>query len=96
MEFMFPFIVMTIWDSLIDPFGQLANDLLGSPLLIGITILMFFILFMTLLLIPFEAMVVPLIPTFFIVFTYIPQLRIIVGICVGIGIGLGLIKWVRR
>ena len=71
MDFTFPFIVLSIWDSLIDPFVTLADDLLGNPLLIGIVILMFFILFMTVLLIPFEAMVVPLIPMFFIVFEFI-------------------------
>jgi len=96
LDFSFPFVVLTIWDSLVNPFSSLADDLIGNPMLIGAVVFMFFILFMLVLFIPFEGMVVCLIPMFFIVFTWIPQLRIVVAIVVGIGIGLGLIKWVRR
>lgn len=96
MQYSIPFIVMSIWDMLIDPFVDLSENLLGNPLLIGAVILLFFIMFMLVLFIPFEAQVTIYIPMFFIVFEYIPSLRIVIAIIVGIGIGLGLIKWVRR
>ena len=94
---MFPaYIVLSIWDSLINPFVYLAENLIGNPLLIGVVIFMFFTFFGLLMFIPMEAMVVIWIPTSFIVAIYIPPIQIIVGILVGILVGLALLKWVRR
>ena len=91
-----PLTLMTIWDELINPFSDLANNLLGSPLLIGLTIFLFITFFALLMFIPFEALIVIEIPTLFVVFHYIPQLQMIIGILFGLLIGMGLLKWVRR
>ena len=88
--------VMGVFDNLTQPFEYLANNLLANPLLIGMTIFLFFTLFMLLVFIPFEAMAPIELLICFAVFEYIPQLRIVVAILVGLVIGIGLIKWVRR
>ena len=92
----FPLIVMAIFDNLTQPFETLSNELIGNPILIGATILIFVLMFALLMLVPYEAMAVVMIPTCYAVFEYIPQLRIIVAIVVGFIIGFGLLKWVRR
>jgi len=90
------FFIVAIFDSIIESFEYLGNELLGNPLLIGAVIFLFFIMLMMLLLLPFEVMVVAMIPLGFGVFEFIPQLRLIFAILAGIVIGLGLIKWYRR
>jgi len=90
------FVVMSIWDTFIDPFVYLAENLIGHPILIGVVVFLFLTMFGLLMFIPFEAMVVIWIPTCFLIAYYIPPLQIVVAIMVGIVIGLGLLKWIRR
>lgn len=84
------------WSSLSAPFEDLATNLIGSPVLIGILVFLFFLLLMLVAKFDFETMVVVLVPVMFIVFFWIEQLRIIIGILLGILIGIGLLKWYRR
>lgn len=87
---------MIAWNELLDPIGENLADMIGNPLLIGLIILLFFSMFALFLLIPFSALIVIEIPLCFMVFEWIPQLRPVIGIMVGILIGMALIKWVRR
>ena len=88
--------VVMVFDTIIQQFEYLGNNLIGNPLLIGALIMLFFVLMMLVLFFPFEAMVVILIPLGFVVFNYIAGLRVIFAIMCGIAIGLGLIKWYKR
>lgn len=90
------FIVMSIWDSMIEPFVYMAEEVIGNPILIGVVIFLFFTFFGLLMFIPFEAMVVVWIPTSFVIAYYIPPIQIVVAVLLGIIIGLGILKWVRR
>ena len=89
-------IVMSIWDSLIDPFIYLTEEIIGNPLLIGVVFFLFITMIGLLMFIPIEAMVVVWIPTCFVVGSFIPSLQIVVGVMLGIVVGLAIIKWVRR
>lgn len=89
-------IVLSIWDSFVDPFVYLANNIIGHPLLIGVIIFLFITMFGLLMFIPYEAMVVIWIPTCYVVAVWIQEIQIVVAIMIGIIIGLGLLKWVRR
>jgi hypothetical protein len=89
-------VFLTTWSDLAAPFDTLAGDLIGSPLLIGGIVVIFISFFAMLLALPFEAMVVVWIPTGFLAIAFIPELRIVMGICLGFIIGIGLVKWVRR
>jgi hypothetical protein len=87
---------MSIWDSMIEPFVYMAEELIGNPLLIGAVIFIFFTFFGLLMFIPYEAMVVIWIPASFVIAIYIPPIQILVAVILGIIVGLGIIKWVRR
>jgi hypothetical protein len=89
-------LVLLLFDSLIDTFTDLSNNLVSNPLLIGVIIFLFFTMFALFLLIPFGGLVVIEVPVLFAVFEFIPALRIVVGILLGLLIGLGLLKWIRR
>ena len=91
-----PSIVMLEWNELLEPVAESLADMIGNPLLIGLIVLLFFSMFALFLLIPFSALLVIEIPLCFVVFEWVPQLRPVVGIMVGILIGMALIKWVRR
>lgn len=69
--------------------------MLGNPLNLGIfifVILMSFGIFMRL---GGDAMLVIMIPTMFVVFAFIPQLRLIIGIGIGIMFGIAILKATR-
>ena len=84
------------WDGIMNPIGDMFNGIFGSPLLVGLVGLLFFLMIALALKINFDSMVVVMIPVLFVVFGTVPQLQIIVGIMMGVLIGLGLIKWFRR
>jgi len=84
------------WSSITQPFADMGTDLIGQPALMGLIILLFFMLFALTLYIPFEGVVVIMMPTLSLVFVYIPPLKIVVAVLVGLMIGMALIKWVRR
>lgn len=88
--------ITQFWTNITQPFSYLAENLLGDPLITGLVIFLFIMFFALMLYIPFEALVVIMLPTLFLVFNYIPQLQIVVALLVGILIGLGLLKWIRR
>lgn len=92
----FPLVVMSIWDTLINPFVYLVEHLIGHPALIGVVIFLFFTMFALLMFIPIECLVVIWIPVSYIVAIYIPPIQIVVAVMLGLLIGLGLLKWVRR
>ncbi len=87
---------MVDWSSFLQPINDMMTDLFGSPLLIGGMVFIFITFFSMMFLIPFEALVVIWIPTIVLLWFWIPQLQIVLGICLGFIIGLGLLKWVRR
>jgi len=88
--------IVANWDGLMNPINDMLNGLFGNPLLIGLVGLLFFLMIILTLKITFIAMTTIMFPLLFIVFMSVPQLQIIIGIMVGILIGLGLVKWVRR
>lgn len=88
--------VVLSWDGFLEPLTNMMHDLLGNPLLIGATIFIIVTFFAMMLLIPFEALVVIWIPTIALLWIFIPGLQIVLGICIGFIIGLGLVKWFRR
>jgi hypothetical protein len=89
-------LVVLIWDGIVNALGNMSTELIGNPLLIGAIIFLFILTFALALLIPFEGLVVIMIPTTYLIYEHIPPLRIIVGILIGFVIGLGLLKWIRR
>lgn len=84
------------WSSFLQPINTMMNDLFGSPLLIGGMVFIFITFFSMMFLIPFEALVVIWVPTIVLIWFWIPQLQVVLGICLGFIIGLGLLKWIRR
>lgn len=92
----FPLVLMSIWDTLIDPFVYLAENVIGHPVLIGVIIFLFITMFGLLMFIPIECLVVIWIPVSYVVAIWIPPLQIVVAVMIGLLIGLGLLKWVRR
>lgn len=97
LEVLFSFLfVGTNWSSLLYPFENMSNELISEPMLIGAIIFLFFLMFALVLYLPFSAVVVVMMPTLYVVFEYIEPLRIVVGILVGLLVGLGLLKWVKR
>mgnify|MGYP006308539019 CR=1 FL=1 len=90
------FIIMTIWDTLIDPFVFMAEEIIMNPMLIGAIIFIFFTMFGLLMFIPIEVMVVIWIPLSLLIAIWIPALQIVVALMFGLLVGLGLLKWVRR
>ena len=90
------FVLAINWSSITQPFADMGTDLIGQPALIGLIILLFFMMFALILYIPFEGVVCILMPTLALVFVYIPPLKIVVAVMVGLMIGMALIKWVRR
>jgi hypothetical protein len=88
--------VLTAWSDLLGPIESMVNDMIGNPLIIGAVIFLWITFIALLMFIPFEAMIVIWVPLTFLVGYWIPSLRIILGIMLGILIGLGLIKWIRR
>lgn len=89
------FIVMDIWSTLAENFGRFGDEVLGSPMLIGIIIFLFIFFFMAVLFIPFEAMAVIFVPTCFAIAVWIPAMQLAAAIIISIIIGLGLLKWIR-
>lgn len=78
------------------PFEDLADNIIGNPLLIGAIIFLFFLMFAMYLRLPFTAVVIIMIPVSFLTFKYIPELRLVLAIMIAILVGLGLIKWTRK
>jgi len=87
--------LLVAWTNLTEPLKDGLVNIVGDPLLAGLVILLFIIMFGLFLSIPFSALLVIFVPLSFILIS-IPELRIIGGITVGILIGMALIKWVRR
>jgi hypothetical protein len=86
----------TIFDTLSSLMGQFGEQLLGSPLIIGILVFMFIMFFALVCLVPFEALVVIMIPTCFLVAVWIPMLQWICALLIGLTIGIGILKWIRK
>lgn len=88
--------VFDFWTTIMGLFGNFANETLGSPMLIGVIVFMFIMFFCLVLLIPFEALVVVMIPTCLLVALWIPVLQGVCALLVGLTIGMGLLKWIQR
>jgi len=93
---MMPYYLFATFGNLLDPLNTMINDMIANPLIIGAIVFLWITFIALLLFIPFEAMIVIWVPLTFLVGFWIPGLRIILGIMLGILIGLGLIKWIRR
>ena len=91
---MFPFIVMATGDSLSEIYETMS--MLMSDQLLGILIFLFFLIFTFVLGLGMVIGSVVLIPSLFLVFDYIPDLRIFVAIFLGLIVGLGLHKFINR
>lgn len=88
--------VFTTYGDLLNPINNMVNDMIGNPVIIGAMVFLWITFIGMLLFIPFEAMIVIWVPLTFLVGYWIPSLRIILGIMLGLLIGIGLIKWVQR
>jgi len=85
--------------SILDSFSEIGNtfsSLFGSDLLLGAIIFVFFFVFTFILGLGMLVGMVVLIPSMFLVFEFIPDLKIIVAIVLGIIFGLGLQKIINR
>jgi len=78
----------TIWNLFIGVFGSQA--------LIGIFVLIFLFGLCFLLRLSYDAMIGLSIPILATVFVFIPELRLVFGIIIGILIGIGLLKLISR
>lgn len=76
-------------------FGPIGGPGIGS-IMIGMLILMFFLVITAIYGMGIVIGSSILLPAFFAVFQYIPSLRIIVAIIVGVCVGLGLHRLVKR
>jgi len=90
------YIFLASLNTLAEQVGENLGEIIGSPLLVGLILVLFFTMFAMFLLIPFSALICIEIPLCFLVFEWIPTLRPVVGIMIGILIGLALVKWIRR
>ena len=96
MNGMIPFALLSMWTNITAPIGDMFSSLLGSDMLIGI-ILFLFIFILTLVLgLGAIVGIVVILPGLFLVFNYIPDLRIIVAIIMGFIIGLAFVRLIRR
>lgn len=93
--YLFPFIVMATSDI----FGEIyetMHALFGSDLILGAIIFLFFLVFTLVLGLGMVIGSVVLIPAMFLIFDYIPDMRIFVAIFLGLIVGLGLHKFINR
>jgi hypothetical protein len=86
----------TEYGDITDEIGGTYDSIFGSTLLIGIVIFLFFFIVTLLLGLGMLVGSVVLLPSLFIVFEFIPSLRIIVAIALGLIFGLALNKLIRR
>jgi hypothetical protein len=85
------------WSNIIDPIGEMFQDIMGyDENLLGIFILLIFLIMTVMFGLSILIGTVVLIPALFAVFQYIPPLRIIVAIILGLIFGMGLHKLFRR
>lgn len=96
MQFIQYLTMMSIFDSFTQPIGDLFRQILGSDLLIGIFIFLVVMLLVFIFGLGFLVGSVVLIPAMFLIFQYIPPLRIIFAIVMGLFVGLGLHRLIRR
>jgi len=92
----FPFIVLTNVNEISELVSGLFTTILGSDLLIGIILFMFFMILTLIVGLGMVVGSVVIIPSLFLVFQYIPDLKIIVAIVIGMVVGLALNKIIRR
>jgi len=82
-----------------DVFSEIHDSfatLLGSDLLLGALIFLFFLVFTLILGLGMLVGSVVLLPAMFLVFEFVPDLKIIVAIFAGLLVGLGLHKFINR
>lgn len=92
----FPFIVMVNVNEIAELVGGLFTTIFGSDLLIGVVLFMFFMILTLIIGLGMVVGSVVLIPSLFLVFQYIPDIKIIVAIVIGMLVGLALNKLIRR
>lgn len=89
-------IVMINVSEITELIGDLFMTILGSELLIGALLFMFFMIFTLILGLGMLVGSVIIIPSLFLVFEFIPDIKIIVAIVIGMVVGLALNKIIRR
>jgi len=67
-----------------------------GPFIAGLIVLLFFLGLGIVLRLNSDAFIAEMIGAFFLVFAFIPELRLIVGVGLGILVGMGLLAIVRR
>ncbi len=90
---------LIILTSMGDIFGEIYDSfytLFGSDLIIGGIVFLFFLVFTLILGLGMLVGSVVLLPAMFLVFDFIPDMRIFVAIFAGIIVGLGLHKIINR
>lgn len=74
---------------------DMMMGMFGNPLSIGIFLFCIFMAFAIFMRLGSDAMLVMMIPTLFAVFVFIPQLRLIIGLGIGMLIGIAILKTIR-
>ena len=90
-----PFIVMATGDIFHEIYESMST-LFGSDLILGAMIFLFFLVFTLVLGLGMIIGSVVLIPAMFLIFDYVPDLRIFVAMFLGLIVGLGLHKFINR
>ena len=90
-------ILQSFLDNITGPIGEMITDMFGgNDLLIGVFLLVMFTILTFLFGLGMLVGSVVIIPTMFAVFRYIPSLRIVLAIFLGLVFGLALNKFIKR
>jgi len=94
------FFVMVAWENVTQLFGNFTNgsSILSNPLVLGLIILLFFAMLILALRFTFVLLVVPMFLVIFIAseMGLGVDIRVIVGIMLGVLVGLSILKWIRK
>lgn len=89
-------VIMTIFDDFTDPISDTFHQIFGSELLLGIFVFIIIMILVFIFGLGFIVGSVVFIPAMFLVFGFIPSGRIILAIILGLFVGLGLHRLMRR
>ena len=76
--------------------AESALSIVGDPALIGVMIALFFVGGVLVTQLSLDAALTVLIPAFFLVFVWIPELKILAGLIIGFLIFVGFMRVIRR
>lgn len=89
-------LLLDIWQDATGPIGDMFMQIFGSELILGV--FLFLILFILTFIFGLGMLVgsVVFVPAMFLVFRYIPSGRILIAIVLGLLVGMGLNRLIRR